>query len=107
MPARKVTKLDSERTPAKSIFGTDDDDDESDNKSTMSDAKSMVGQKRSSALASIMEENERMRAKRAVQDVVPNWLHDGIVVKVMNKSFAGGKYYGQKGLLIHFRTPVD
>jgi hypothetical protein len=48
-----------------------------------------VGQKR-------VFEGERP-AKRQEAVVQPNWLHQGIVVKVLNKKLADGKYAGRKG----------
>ncbi|KAG5185239.1 antigenic determinant of recA protein [Tribonema minus] len=38
--------------------------------------------------------------RRGVDDAkLPNWLHAGIVVKVMNKQVGGGKYYKAKGVV--------
>ncbi|KAL5013476.1 hypothetical protein ScPMuIL_007746 [Solemya velum] len=54
-----------------------------------------VGQKRKSALDEIMEFEEKKKEKMNRKE---NWLHEGIVVKIVTKKL-GEKYYKKKGVI--------
>lgn len=44
-------------------------------------------------------EESAQNGESSKQQKITDWIAKGIVVKVMNKQLANGKYYKQKGLL--------
>jgi DNA/RNA-binding protein KIN17 len=59
--------------------------------------QSTVDKKRKlTAVEELMLEQEKAKMKHSRQDY---WIVPGIVVKVLNKNLAGGKYYKQKGVI--------
>eukprot|EP00730_Choanoeca_flexa_P019505 TRINITY_DN9529_c0_g3_i2.p1 TRINITY_DN9529_c0_g3~~TRINITY_DN9529_c0_g3_i2.p1 ORF type:complete len:417 (+),score=108.63 TRINITY_DN9529_c0_g3_i2:242-1492(+) len=74
--------------------------------STLNTAKRRASDKPMSALERIKMENEAAKkAKRereeAQRDVkVEHWLHEGIIVKIVNKKLQDGKYHKRKGVVL-------
>ena len=66
-----------------------------------SSSKQTVTGKRTRELDSLLETQEQLREQRNRKDY---WLHEGIVVKVINKSLANGKYYKKKGLVTRVKN---
>jgi hypothetical protein len=82
--------------PLTSVFGLKDSKPIMTIKSTK--------KRKASALEEIMQEQEERKLKQAKggsqsQYRQDNWITDGIVVKVMDKKLADGKYYKQKGVI--------
>jgi len=65
-------------------------------KEKSNDSKDDSNKRKKSTLEILMEEEERGKEKRNRKDY---WVTPGIVVKVMNKNLAGGKYYKEKGVV--------
>jgi DNA/RNA-binding protein KIN17 len=104
------------RTSALSAAFSDDDSDEPFGKKAAPAAAAAAPKK--SALEALMEQDSKRQAAAAAaaaatkqadadnnsssskqqqsSERLPNWLHTGIVVKVMNKKVGDGKYYKQK-----------
>lgn len=85
----KITKVNPFALAAKSAKDTKDIKKEKE-------PKKEDGKKRKSTLEQLMEEEERGKEKKNRKDY---WVAPGIVVKVMNKTLAGGKYYKLKGVV--------
>jgi DNA/RNA-binding protein KIN17 len=64
--------------------------------SSSSHSKSNDKKRKPSAVEELMMEQERQKEKRNRKDY---WITPGIVVKIMNKNLANGKYYKQKGIV--------
>lgn len=73
--------------------------------SDSSSSSSASSNPRLSQMEQIMQEEERRRSTQMAQDEKKNrkdyWLHPGILVKIMNKKVAEGKYYKQKGVVLN------
>jgi DNA/RNA-binding protein KIN17 len=66
--------------------------------SSSSSSRSTSSVKKKSALEQIREEEERKKAKKYMTSTANNWLHKGIVVKIITSQL-GDKYYKQKGVV--------
>jgi DNA/RNA-binding protein KIN17 len=108
------------RTSALSAAFSDDDSDEPYSKKaapSAAAAAAAAAAPKKSALEALMEQDSKRQAataaaatqkadadsssssKKQSSERLPNWLHTGIVVKVMNKKVGGGKYYKQKAVV--------
>jgi DNA/RNA-binding protein KIN17 len=112
------------RSSALSAAFSDDDSDEPYSKKAAPSAAAAAAAPKKSALEVLMEQDSKRQAASATaaaaaaaaaqkadadssssskqqqsSERLPNWLHTGIVVKVMNKKVGGGKYYKQKAVV--------
>lgn len=58
---------------------------------------------RLSALEEIRLEEERKKQRTEMLTRVDHWMSPGLVVKVMNRKLADGKYYKQKGVVVRMQ----
>lgn len=85
----------------KNIFDDDSDDEEKSSESNV------TGKKRKfEEVETKKEEPEEEPPTKKKRTVLPYWLHKDIVVKVIVKDLAGGKYYKKKGKRIYLQLNV-
>eukprot|EP00242_Pyramimonas_sp_CCMP2087_P014078 CAMPEP_0198213488 /NCGR_PEP_ID=MMETSP1445-20131203/28896_1 /TAXON_ID=36898 /ORGANISM="Pyramimonas sp., Strain CCMP2087" /LENGTH=369 /DNA_ID=CAMNT_0043888141 /DNA_START=305 /DNA_END=1414 /DNA_ORIENTATION=+ len=95
----------SERAAIPSVFGafSDDNNPDAGRGSHTSSSGKKSGGGGSNAMEAIIEEEQRRErvaeARREKELRQENWLHEGIVVKVMSKALQGAGHYKQKGVV--------
>lgn len=93
-PNQKITfslgiKSETKEKKTMNIFDSDDEDADSN-------SPNLTGKKRKLEETK-NEEPEEEPPKKKKQTILPYWLHEGIIVKVILKDLGKGKYYKKKG----------